>query len=360
MRRVSLVLICIALVSCHNKRESAIVQKRSITESVYASATVQPDSLYEAYSIVSGILETNLVEEGALVRKQQPIIKILNTAPKLNAKNAKLAYDLALENYKGSSALLKTIQDEIDAAELQYQNDSINYFRQANLWKQNIGSKAQYDNQRLKYQLAKNSLNLLKSKYVQTENELKTAVEQAQNSYQSSLSNSEDYTITSQLKGKVYALYKEPGEIVSTVEPLASIGSAEAFIIELLVDEIDIVKITQGQKVLIALEAYGNEVFEAQVSKIYPKKDERNQTFMVESTFKRPPEKLYPGLSGEANIILAQNKNALSIPKSFLIGRNKVLTDSGEITIERGLENMEYVEVLSGLEENTTIYKANE
>jgi multidrug efflux pump subunit AcrA (membrane-fusion protein) len=111
---------------------------------------------------------------------------------------------------------------------------------------------------------------------------------------------------------------------------------------------------------LITLEAYGNEVFEAQVSKIYPKKDERNQTFLVESKFKRPPDKLYPGLSGEANIVLAQNNSALTIPKSFLIGRNKVLTDSGEITIERGIENMEYVEVLSGLEENTTIYKANQ
>ena len=46
-----------------------------------------------------------------------------------------------------------------------------------------------------------------------------------------------DFAVKSKINGKVYALYKEPGEIVTTMEPLASIGSATNFIIEMLVDE---------------------------------------------------------------------------------------------------------------------------
>jgi multidrug efflux pump subunit AcrA (membrane-fusion protein) len=346
--------------SCNTNREFTTAQKRSIIESVYASVVIQPDSLYEAYSIVSGILDQNLVEEGGLVKRNQNIIEIINNTPKLNAENSKLAYDLAVKNYKGSSAILNSIKDEIAAAELQCQNDSINYFRQANLWKQNIGSKTQYDSQKLKYQLSKNTLNLLKSKLTQTENELRTAVEQTQNTYKSTLSTSKDFTIKSNMDGKVYALYKEPGEIVSTREPLASIGSASNFIIEMLVDEVDIVKITLGQKVVIHLDAYGEKVFEAEASKIYPKKDKRNQTFLVEAVFNNPPNKLYPGLSGEANIIIAKNENALTIPKSFLVNNNQVLTDNGLISVELGLENMEYVEIVSGLDESTTIYNKTE
>lgn len=359
MRCLSPLFLILAIFSCKSDRESTTAQRQSLTESVYASAIVQPDSLYDAYSVVSGLLDENLVEEGALVSKGQSIIQIINTAPELNAQNSRLAYDLALQNYEGSSAILNSIEDEIKAAELTFYNDSINFYRQANLWKQNIGSKAQYDSQKLNFQLSRNNLKLLKDKLQRTEKELKTAVEQTRNNYESSLVATGDYTITCKIDGKVYALYKEPGEIVTTMEPLASIGSADAFIIELLVDEVDIVKIKQNQKVLITLEAYRDMVFKAQVTKIFPKKDQRNQTFLVEAVFLTPPFKLYPGLSGEANIVLGEHRDVLCIPKSYLVNSNQVITDQGPVTIKKGIENMDYVEVLSGLTEFTKIYKEN-
>jgi HlyD family secretion protein len=140
---------------------------------------------------------------------------------------------------------------------------------------------------------------------------------------------------------------------------LASIGSANNFIIELLVDEVDIVRISKNQEVIITLDAYNGAVFNGKISKIYPKKDERNQTFKVEAVFNNPPKVLYPGLSGEANIIIAKKENVLTIPKEYLIENNKVKTDDGIITISTGLQNMEYIEVLSGITKNTSIYKPN-
>ena len=141
------------------------------------------------------------------------------------------------------------------------------------------------------------------------------------------------------------------------MEPLASIGSETDFIIEMLVDEVDIVRISKNQKVIISLDAYKGEVFTGKVSKIYPKKDERNQTFLVEALFDELPKTLYPGLSGEANIIIANRKDVLTIPKEYLNEDNKVKTDEGDLTIEIGLQNMDFVEVLSGITEETNIYK---
>ena len=141
------------------------------------------------------------------------------------------------------------------------------------------------------------------------------------------------------------------------MEPLASIGSATNFIIEMLVDEVDIVRISKEQDVLINLDAYANKVFKGTVSKIYPQKDERNQTFKVEAVFENPPEVLYPGLSGEANIIIATKNKVLTIPKAYIIDDDKVKTVDGLITITTGLQNMEFVEVLTGITKDTYIYK---
>lgn len=328
-----------------------------LTESVYASATVQPDSLYQAYSVVMGILDKIWVEEGDSVTKGQQILQITNTSPELNTQNAKLALQLARENYDGNAAILNGIQDEIRAAALQLKNDSINYYRQKNLWDQNIGSKVEYDNRKLAYELSQNNLTLLKQKYDRTKNELATQLKQAENNYKTSLTNTQDFTITSKIDGTVYAIYKNPGEIVNTVEPVASVGKSDTFIVELLVDEVDIVKVVLEQKVYITLDSYGTQVFEAKVHKIYPRKDPGSQTFMVEAVFITPPSVLYPGLSGEGNIIIKQKEETLTIPKEYLISGNKVLTDDGEKEITIGLQNMEQVEVLDGINERTAIYK---
>jgi HlyD family secretion protein len=357
MKKISIICFLFFCISCAKNEEKTIPETRNMTESVYASVTIQPDSLYQVYASVAGILEKNLVQEGHLVFKETPLIKVVNNMPKLNTENAKLTVSLAKENYTGSAAILAGIEDEIIAANLTCKNDSINFYRQKNLWDQQIGSKVAFEAKKLNYQLSKNSLQLLKSKYNRTKNELRTTLKQAENNYQSSLINTKYFTVKSIINGKVYALFKEPGEIVSTMEPLAKIGSATNFVIELLVDEVDIVKISKYQKVIISLDAYSGQVFTGKVAKIYPIKDTRNQTFKVEALFDKVPKILYPGLSGEANIIISKKDAVLTIPISYLIDSDKVKTDNGIVKIKTGLQNMEFVEVISGISKNTTIYK---
>lgn len=353
-----LIFCCLFLgLSCSKQQETIFPTQTGITESVYSSVTIQPDSLYQAYAAVSGIVERNLVEEGNPVTHGTPLVQIINNAPKLNTENARVALQLAQENYSGSAAILNSLRDEILLAELALKNDSINYFRQKNLWEQNIGSKAQLEAKELTYEVSRNKLRLLRNSYERTGNELHTNLQQARNNYRTSQIFTKDFTVSSKINGKVYALYKNPGEIVNTMEPLASIGSAENFIIELLVDEVDIVKINVGQKTLITLDAYGREVFEAEVSKIYPKKDERSQTFKVEAIFTDPPKKLYPGLAGEGNIIIAEKENVLTIPREYIINGNQVQTEDGLITLTLGLGNLEQVEIIEGIDEKTRIIK---
>ncbi|MFM1877908.1 MAG: hypothetical protein RLZZ241_774 [Bacteroidota bacterium] len=342
-------LLALLLTACGEKEQFITPDRQTIVESVYASATVQPEGMYRAFAAVTGILEANLVEEGDLVRPGTTLIKVSNHAPELNSQNAKLQMNLAESSYLGTNSSLKDLANQIKIAELTYRDDSLNLERQQKLWNQKIGSLATYENRKLSFERSKNILAQLKSEYNRLEIELRTKMAQARNTYAASKANTEDFYVKSTLNGKVYALFKEPGEVVMPNEPLAMLGSPDTFLIELLVDEVDVVRIALEQHVLISLDAYGNQVFEAKISKIYPQKDQRSQTFRVEAQFREAPKTLYPGLSGEANIIIDQRENALTIPRSYLIGKDSVRTIKGLKKIETGLRTLDRIEVRSGL-----------
>jgi HlyD family secretion protein len=345
--------------SCKSKEDNIYPEYKTLTESVYASILIQPDSSYQAYSSVAGILERNFVVEGDEVLKNQTLLQINNSGPQVSIENAKLSLQLAQQNYTGEAAVLNGIRDEMASATIRYKNDSIGYKRQENLWKQKIGSKADYDSKKMNYEVSQKNLQQLKNSFEQTKNQLQTSIKQANNSLKTSIISNKDFTIQSKINGKVYALYKEPGEIITTLEPLVSLGSASVFVIEMLVDEVDIVKIALNQSVVITLDAYKAMVFHGKVSKIYPQKDERNQTFKVEARFEKQPEVLYPGLSGEANIIISKKDDVLTIPKDYLIDGTKVETDKGIVTIKTGVQNMKLIEVIEGITDSTLLHKPN-
>lgn len=344
-------------VSCGGKDESIRPEIRDITASVYASATVQPDSMYRVHSAVSGILDSNLVEEGDSVEPGSPLLHITDQTPLLSSENARLQMELARRNYQGPSTPLRDLEAQIRTAELTFRDDSVNFRRQEKLWAQNIGSLSTYENRKLAYERSRNQLQKLRSEYQRLEEELRTKMIQARNTYESSLANAEDYTVRSTIHGKVYGLYKEPGELVIPNEPLALLGSPDTFVVELLVDEVDVVQLKVGQLAMITLDAYPEGIFETTLSKIYPQKDERSQTFRVEARFTSPPDILYPGMSGEANIVVARKTGVLTIPKSYLIGKDSVLTPDGMRGVVTGLETLDRVEVLSGLGAETELLK---
>ncbi len=358
--QIIFLFLSIVFLSCNSKNEPISPQKKTLSLSVYASAVVQPDSLYEVYAAVSGILETQFVQEGDSVSKDQPLFQIFNRTPDLNKENAKLNLQKAKDDYTGRADILSGLEREVETALLRFRNDSINYVRQKRLWEQKIGSQVQFDERKLAFETAANQLQLLRNNYDRTKNELLNRVQQAENNYRSAMVNTQDFSIDCKINGRIYAIYKNEGELVTPQQPLASVGSSNVFVVELLVDEVDIVLIKTRQEVLLTLDAFANEVFKCRIIKIYPKKDERTQTFKVEAEFDRPPNVLYPGLAGEANILISQKENVLTIPLAYLQAGDQVVTDEGVKTVTTGIQNLQEVEILSGIDEQTLIYKPSE
>ena len=144
--------------------------------------------------------------------------------------------------------------------------------------------------------------------------------------------------------------------MLNTQSPVAIIGDAVDFLLELQVDEYDIARIRIGQKVVLNLDSYKGQVFEAVITKINPIMNDRSRSFTVEAGFVTKPPVLYPNLTTEANIILQTKEKALLIPRNYLIDDSVVILQNKEKRkVTTGLKDYNKVEILNGLTSNDII-----
>jgi multidrug efflux pump subunit AcrA (membrane-fusion protein) len=240
------------------------------------------------------------------------------------------------------------------------QNDSINFARYQNLLAQNATSRIDFDRASLNYQTSRNEYQSWKQRYQKARNQLRMELENARSNYEISSQDQSNFVLKSRIDGLVYEVYKKEGETVRRQEAIARLGDSKKVYLQLNVDELDINKVKTGQEALVKIATYRDQVFKAKITKVYPMLNARDQTFRVDAEFTESSfPHLYAGLTVEANIIIHQKNQALTIPKAYLIGNDSVrIQQDGAIKtirIRKGIENMEHVEVLHDLDSSTVL-----
>lgn len=344
---VNLIAILL-LISCGKGSDKIKPTVESISESVYASGIIKSKNQYEVYTTVPGLIEEIFVSEGDSVDVDTPILSISSEASKLNAENAKLAAEFS--DVKSNTQKLNEMQLAIDLAGKKLHSDSLLFLRQQKLWAEKIGSKLELEQRELAYQ---NSMTVYESSIYKL-NDLKKQIdftaEQSMKNLKISRTILGDYLIKSKIKGTVYSLLKEKGEMINTQIPIAVIGDSKDFILEMQVDEFDIVSVQKGKKVFVTLDSYKGELFEAIVSKINPLMNERSKTFTIEAIFSKQPPVLYPNLTLEASILISTKENTLTIPRKYVFENEYVIKSNGDkVKVVIGLKDYQKVEILSGL-----------
>lgn len=351
-------LILVAFLACESEPDNSKTRPKvqDITESVYASLEVLPYQSYYAQSVVSGIIDSLAIRKGDEVQKGDLICKIKADNARTRLRDAQISLQKTKDDYLGENNLLKNLKLEIETARQQLEWDSLQYTRLKRLWDQKIGSENNLQQAELKYETTQNQLKVLQKKYKQSRNDLEKAYEMASNRLKGERTTLSDFTVRALMDGRVYELHKEVGELISPQERIAEIGSRDSFKIEMDVDEVDVARISLRDTALVTLDAYPKEVYEAVILSVLPKKNAQNLTYTVRAQFIDPPELLY-GLSGEANIIVGKRSRALTLPPEYLHTDHSVMTEEGEQSVEVGMKNLKFVEILSGIDSSTVVIK---
>lgn len=134
-------------------------------------------------------------------------------------------------------------------------------------------------------------------------------------------------------------------------------------------DEIDAPKLGIGQKARITIDALANQTFSGSVRRIAPyvtEIEKQARTVEVEVNFIENTQRvLLVGYSADVEVITDQHEQVLRIPTQAIRQRNKVwllgLQDRlEERTLEIGLSNWAYTEIISGLQEGDQVLVASD
>ena len=343
---------------CKHGEDTITPTVGAITESVYANGLVKSEGQYQVYPTVSGTVLKLLVQEGDTVKAGQPLMRIDDRASSLNTSSADAQRRLLEQNMREDGPVLTRLRAAVDQARDKFALDSINHMRQDALWAKGIGSRNELDQRQLAYTTSKASYQMAAKALTENREQLRTQFEVARNTAAISSTGDADRMPSSLIDGTVYDLMIEPGELATPQKPIAVIGSSSNLYLEMEVDEFDIRQIKPGQHVFVTLDSYGDQAFEAEISRIIPLMNERSRTFRVEARFTKRPPMLYPNLTVEASIVVRTKENALLVPARYVVDGSYVLTAPDEKTLVKlGARDMQNVEILEGITEGTPLYK---
>ena len=198
-------------------------------------------------------------------------------------------------------------------------------------------------------------------------------LQSAELSMETSQKQLDDYTITSPIDGTIVDKQIKAGEKVESGDTLCAIYDLSYLEMTLSVDELDITQVSVGQKVTITADAVDGQTFTGEVTKISMAGTTSNNATTYPVTVRIDDYgDLWPGMNVDAEIVLAEDDNALSIPSAALERGNKVLITSDSpsaakalkdeapegyvyVSVETGVSNDDYIEITSGLQEGDTV-----
>jgi multidrug efflux pump subunit AcrA (membrane-fusion protein) len=359
--KIYFLLLIVSFLSCSKKEKGIKPQLGTITEAVYASGIIKAENQYIVYATVSGILQKVHVVAGQSINENQLLFDIDRKKAEINTDNARLTYELSRENSR-------YIQDRLAEMEIKVQSAKDKLALSESIYKRNERirslegiSEIDFEAVTLNYKSAKLSFETSKKQLAQLQSQLRNEQKRNSNNLRFNQQSQEDFSIRSAFSGQLFDILVKEGALISSQTPMAIIGKANSFVIELEVDENDMVQVAIDQKIMLTMDSYKGSVYEAFVSKIYPIMDERSRTFKIEAHFINPPKKLYPNLTAEANIIIRKKENTLIIPKNYLLNQEYVIVAKDQKRkVKIGIADYQKVEILEGLTKEDLIYKPEE
>lgn len=354
------------LISCSEEVEVYHAKKKELIEAVYASGVSKAENNYKVIATVNGIIEKIHKQEGDSINTGEVLFTIRKIREDQELNKAKEALNIANENLSKNSPLINDIDTKIQNLKSIVHKDSLDFQRNTRLYNNKAISKDQLEKINLKYTNSKSNLESLILNKKDLLNKLNSNLVTAQQNYNIILKSAKEYQIKSEINGYFLQKNKNLGEFIRVGEFIAQIGDLSNILFDLKVDELDKSKLKLNQKIKLSIDATNNKYYDATITKIHPNINQADQTFLIEASLTNPSlsSEISPGMTTEANIIINQKQNILVLENQFIIDNQKVWTIENDkeklIPIKIGLQNNSESEIISGIDENTSIILKSE
>ncbi|MFL5765268.1 MAG: efflux RND transporter periplasmic adaptor subunit [Bacteroidia bacterium] len=347
----------IFLSGCGSKNEEAKPQYKAITETVFASGTLEPEAKYNLTAQSDGYLVSLNFKEDDVVKAGDVLAVIDNQPNNFNEASAQQLLAISAKNVSEQAPALKQTEENISLAKDKVKQDETQADRYKKLLESNSVSRLEYENAQLALESSRTNLAALEQTYAlqKQQAEQQLIAQTAQKNINSFLSDNNQ--LKAIVGGRIYKKMKERGDYVKKGDVLAVIGNADEIYARLNIDESNISRIKVGQEALVQLNTMKGQSFKGAVSEILPSFDESTQSFICKVRFTDPLTFRISGTQLQANIVTGKKDKALLIPREFLDYGNKVNVDGRDtaVIVKTGFISSDWVEITEGLKEGDVL-----
>jgi HlyD family secretion protein len=343
-----------------------MVENGVFQENIPVNGIVLPITTIYLDALEGGRVEEKFVEDGAVLKKGDPILRLSNTDLELSLINQETqVYNLLTQMQISQTAARQNTINKlnqytdvesglIEAKRVFDLNNKL--FEKKVIGRQDfIKAKNEYDYQKERMQLSKQILGQDSIAVKQEKNQVQSSYARTQNALELMRRKVADLVVRAPVDGQVTSLDAEIGQSKNKGERLGQIDVLSGFKVRADIDEHYISRIYNGQKGSFN---FDGKPYLLTIKKVYTQV--ANGRFQVDMQFEENvPEGIRRGQTLQIRLALSEEKQALLVPKGGFFqqtGGNWIfkVSDNGDtayrVDITLGSQNTEYYEVLTGLQ----------
>ena len=183
-----------------------------------------------------------------------------------------------------------------------------------------------------------------------------------------------NYTITAPISGTIIEKDAKVGDAVKTGDTLCIVYDLSYLEMNINVDELQISSISVGQQVQITADAVPDKTYVGTVTRVSMKGASNGGTTTYPVTIRiDDTDGLRPGMNANAEIVVAEAKNALVVPNAAVVRGSYVLVTKDSpsaanadtameapegfvyVPVKTGVSDDDYTQIVSGIQEGDTI-----
>ncbi|MEE8449557.1 MAG: efflux RND transporter periplasmic adaptor subunit [Thermodesulfobacteriota bacterium] len=323
------------------------VRQQTVERTLEFVGSLLPNEEVTVSSLVSGKIETVLVDLGDRVTKGQLLVRLDQREFRLKLEQSAAALRLTRENLAkaaltASQAAIDTARQELAAAKAQVDRAEVlakgaktNLDRMAHLFSQGIVAESQRDIAQTGYDSSLAQLRATQAEFRSRQSRLESAkaqseqnraaikvaeagVGQAQAALAYARKKLSDTIIYSPIEGEVQERLVSAGETIKENAPLLNLTSTNPVKLEGEVAERFVPALSIGKKVRVRVAAFPDQEFIGRISRLSPVVTPESRSLKTQALIDNPHGRLKPGFFAKAYIV-NKIELALFVPEKSLV-----------------------------------------